>query len=258
MVKRGISPLIATVLLVAMGVALAALVSTYVIKQTKAFKPESFIEDSPYCEDLNLEPVISKDKDWRDVTPSLRQPWPKSVFLDPAAFTPGSDPYSADTLPLCSPSSDPEMFCAIEGIGFRNKGSFSVQSVLITPPGAETQGYIPLHEIGSTTEPSTIPPGKTWGYKLEDGSVVRNIPVYYFPNLLVSSRIFKVTPQVRDPDKSQKLGRPVVIPCSKQVISFDLKDICPRCLCPGCPVDTDGDAASNPTFNKPICGKCPS
>src|SRR3989338_391385 len=54
MTKRGISPLIATVLLVAFSIALAAIVSTYVINKTKEFKPEAIIEDSLLCDSVAL------------------------------------------------------------------------------------------------------------------------------------------------------------------------------------------------------------
>src|SRR3989344_437354 len=52
--KRGISPLIATVLLVAFAVALAGIVSNYVINKTKEFKPEAIVEDSLLCDEVSL------------------------------------------------------------------------------------------------------------------------------------------------------------------------------------------------------------
>src|SRR3989344_2957906 len=59
--KRGISPLIATVLLVAFAVALAGIVSTYVISKTKEFKPEAIVEDSLLCDEVNLGFSVDSD-----------------------------------------------------------------------------------------------------------------------------------------------------------------------------------------------------
>ena len=52
--KRGISPLIATVLLIGTTIAIAAIVSTYVIQQTKKFDPEAIVGESTFCQDVVL------------------------------------------------------------------------------------------------------------------------------------------------------------------------------------------------------------
>ena len=52
--KRGISPLIATVLLIGATIMIAAIVSTFIINQTKKFEPEKFMGESSYCQDVVL------------------------------------------------------------------------------------------------------------------------------------------------------------------------------------------------------------
>lgn len=54
MKNKGLSPLIATVLLMAFAIAIAAIVSTYIMNQTKEFKPEKLIEDSLLCDEVSL------------------------------------------------------------------------------------------------------------------------------------------------------------------------------------------------------------
>ena len=79
MKKRAISPLIATVILVGFTVALGAIVSTYLIKQAKGFNPESFVEESPYCESIVLEPVeVGVPQGVNG-----REPWPFSTVIPP-------------------------------------------------------------------------------------------------------------------------------------------------------------------------------
>lgn len=52
--KKGVSPLLAAVLLIAFSIVLAAIVSNFVIKKTKEFKPEVIAEDSVYCDSVSL------------------------------------------------------------------------------------------------------------------------------------------------------------------------------------------------------------
>lgn len=68
-IKKGVSPLIATVLLVAFAVAIGAVVSNYVIQKTKEFKPEKLVEDSLLCDEVSLgysidPPDDTLAKDW--------------------------------------------------------------------------------------------------------------------------------------------------------------------------------------------------
>src|SRR3989344_7404170 len=52
--KKGVSPLLAAVLLVAFAIALGAIVSNYLIKQAKEFNPEKIAEESVFCESVTL------------------------------------------------------------------------------------------------------------------------------------------------------------------------------------------------------------
>lgn len=52
--KRGVSPLIATVILVAISIAMAATISTYFLKQAKEFNPEEIVEGGILCESVTL------------------------------------------------------------------------------------------------------------------------------------------------------------------------------------------------------------
>ncbi len=52
--KKGVSPLLAAVLLIAFSIVLAAIVSNFVIKKTKEFKPDVIAEESVYCDSVSL------------------------------------------------------------------------------------------------------------------------------------------------------------------------------------------------------------
>ena len=96
--KRAVSPLIATVLLIGFAITLGAIVSTFVIKQTKDFKPESFLEESPYCDGATLEPFAVNSRN-----------------------------------PVRATSAGPTR--TLENFGLKNKGSFNVLSVIVKAPG---------------------------------------------------------------------------------------------------------------------------
>src|SRR3989344_2469009 len=105
--KKGVRPLIATVMLVGFAVALAAVVSTFVIKETKKFNPESFLEDSPYCENIVIEAVGGlRDTDDEVIPITIK------------------DANSAETDPQ-------KKFYLLDGMGIKNKGSFIVKRYLL-------------------------------------------------------------------------------------------------------------------------------
>lgn len=69
MSKKGISDIIAWVLLIGFTIAMAAFVSNWVIEQTKKFNPEGAVGGPKiYCEDviLNIENIIKRDGDCAD------------------------------------------------------------------------------------------------------------------------------------------------------------------------------------------------
>lgn len=98
--NKGVSPLIATVLLIGFSVALAAMVSTFVIQKTKDFDPSSVVASS-YCEQAAL-----------------------AVGSAPATLgeSEGSCPTGGDYL-------------LAENLQLVNKGAFTVRKISYTPPG---------------------------------------------------------------------------------------------------------------------------
>ena len=106
MQKKGISPLIATVLLVAFSIALAAIVSTYVVQKTKEFKPEAIIEDTLLCDEVYLDYRIDADED---------------------GYTLSYEQVSANL----------EIY-KLKGLKIVNKGAFSIHKYVINSPGLET------------------------------------------------------------------------------------------------------------------------
>jgi len=109
--KRGISPLIATVLLVAFSIALAAIVSNYVIQKTKEFKPEKIVEDSLLCDEVNL-----------------------GYSIDPVPSTIPASNW------LCTTITSPEI---LAGINIVNKGKFSVYKYSVSVEGKTIQQEAP-------------------------------------------------------------------------------------------------------------------
>ncbi len=106
--KRGVSPLIAAVLLVGFSVALAAIVSQFVIKETKKFGPEQFLEDSPFCENIVVEVArLPPATDSPTVVPDV-----KITGLGGTTFN-------------------------LEGLGVKNKGSFAVKRLVLRSGGKE-------------------------------------------------------------------------------------------------------------------------
>ncbi len=103
--KKGVSPLIATVMLVGFAVALAAVVSTFVIKETKKFNPESFLEESPYCENIVIEAVQLHDAQGK----------PRDILIEKLEGG----------------------FYTLKGMGVKNKGSFVVKRYIFKSGGKE-------------------------------------------------------------------------------------------------------------------------
>lgn len=113
--KKGVSPLLAAVLLIAFSIALASIVSTFIIKKTKEFNPESIAQESTYCESVTL---------------SYR---------------------TAEALGIVSPigSSNVHLF---NGLLIVNKGTFSIHQFRVTAPGFPTRPY-PIDTIDKTLKP---------------------------------------------------------------------------------------------------------
>lgn len=144
--KRGISPLIATVLLVAFSIALAAIVSTYVIQQTKKFKPMAIVEDSLLCDDVSL------DYDIED---------PQNLQYE----TSGS-------------------ICTLKGITLVNKGAFSIYKYIITSPGLGTSPEQFFLNEGNNEKSPILPQGTrkiTIGLKNREDKLIKITPIVKDP-----------------------------------------------------------------------------
>ncbi len=185
--KRGVSPLIATVLLVGFAVALAAIVSTFVIKETKKFNPESFLEDSPFCENIVIEAVGNIKANTGDMT----------------------------TIPIGIKSVGGG-FYELQGIGIKNKGSFNVKAFSVKSGGTNPTPIIPGKEdpADDTSLYEGRPGGVTIVRKKSDQSVIG------IPFVKNDEQTIVIQASVRDPEKDK------VFPCPKQEIRVNYKEIC--------------------------------
>ncbi|MFA4887315.1 MAG: archaellin/type IV pilin N-terminal domain-containing protein [Candidatus Nanoarchaeia archaeon] len=235
MSKRGISPLIATVMLVGFAVALGAMVSTFLIKEAKDFKPESFLEDSPFCEGVVLEPVVV-DRPTGATGIAANADWPMAGMPPSGGGLFAPIDYSGRGWSGCVGGN----ICLIHGIGFRNKGSFSVHSILVSGGGVSNQPVLPIKNcpanppLGSpqcTVGVASLPPGKVWGFAAGQNEF-RNPSLPY--RSLDPSRVLKITPRVVDPEKTAEAKEAdsnapnVIVPCPKQEISVNIDTVCPR------------------------------
>ena len=103
--KRGISPLISAVLLIGFSVALAAVVSTFVIQKTKDFDVGSVVSSS-YCEEVVL-----------------------GIGVQGPTFNP-------DALSL----EDPNLLL-LQDFSLANKGAFTIRQLSYTAPGLSSIEY---------------------------------------------------------------------------------------------------------------------
>jgi len=185
--KRGISPLIATVLLVAFAVAMAAFVSTFVIKKTKEFKPASFVEDSALCDSVTLAYDIIKD-------PTSTPPDKLKLSLAPGV----TNTY------------------LIEGLSLRNKGSFSIYKITINAPGQSSD----LDFTKKLASPKGLTPSTSTFAKDPDPGFI----TFAFKRDPKNKNI-KIVPWVKDPDKDPADPESNVV-CSKKVLLIDPVDLC--------------------------------
>lgn len=149
--KRGISPLIATVLLVAFSIALAAMVSTYIIGKTKEFKPEAIIEDSLLCD---------------------------NVALDYSVESTGINPLTLQALS--------GNLKKLTGLKLVNKGSFTIYKYTMNAPGVSTLNNIPLkgkNDAGGDV--TNLKPGESLGFeiglKVTADKLIKIIPIIQDP-----------------------------------------------------------------------------
>lgn len=131
--KRGISPLIAAILLVAFAVTLAALVSTYVINKAKEFHPEEIAEESLLCESVSL------------------------GYTADAAISIDAIPGDTSGLQLIGP------------ITLINRGAFSIHQLIITAPGQVSQPYPVWDTSVSPARAIALEPGANNKYNISIG-----------------------------------------------------------------------------------------
>jgi len=123
--KRGISPLIATVLLIGFSVMMAALVSNYIIKQTKEFDIEKMIGSDELCSEVSFQIVPSPDQE---------------ITCDDVAESVG----------ICSDG----LVRTLGSASLKNKGSFSIWKLTVN---SESVGS---YELGTDDESLVTPSGE--------------------------------------------------------------------------------------------------
>lgn len=112
--KRGISPLLAAVLLIAFAIAMAAIVSTFVLKKTREFNPNVIAQESVFCESVNIGYTVD----------------------DPNSLTINTTVPSVELL---------------QGITIINRGTFSIHKFIVSSPGLESSDYLIRNATGIST-----------------------------------------------------------------------------------------------------------
>ncbi|MBS3168051.1 hypothetical protein J4216_02935 [Candidatus Woesearchaeota archaeon] len=195
--KRGISPLLSAVILVAFVVTLGAVVSSYFIKQAKEFDPNLIAEESVYCDSVGLGYDVLDRANFNTHQEGGIDP----VTMDPA--TPGSGrpinfgPNPSPTRRLLSP------------LTLINKGTFSIHKLIITAPGAGSVTYQIVDSSGATPTLSSISPGQNNKY---------NISIDL--NTGFNDDEIKIIPIINDTEKSQ------FIRCVNRQIVINYTQLC--------------------------------
>ncbi len=108
--KRGISPLLAAVLLVAFSITLAALVSTFIIKKAREFNPDVIAQESVLCDGVSLGYTVSQ----ADI----------------------------GTFGISRPNGAPASVEVLGPLTLTNRGSFSIHRLIITAAGVPSVQHI--------------------------------------------------------------------------------------------------------------------
>ena len=127
--KKGVSPLLAAVLLVALAITMSAIVSNYIINKTKEFNPEQLAEGSIFCESASLGFTVP-------------DPAKLAVYKD-------IDPVSGNKIN----GQGVNLFGPITLV---NRGTFSIHQLIISAPGLQSLNYLILEQGGKV---SSIKPG---------------------------------------------------------------------------------------------------
>lgn len=189
--KKGISPLIATVILVAISVALAATISTYLINKAKEFKPGELVEGSVYCESVTLGYDANLDSE------------DSSMDFE---ITRGGDGQ------------------ILKNIVLVNRGSFAIHKLIITAPGYSTLTTNILIEEEDSGESvlGKIDPGENNKYSID-------IAFRDDQTTNIADREINIVPVICDSEKSECVENDkvfVVCPDRKLVINYE--ELCKR------------------------------
>ncbi len=201
--KRGISPLIATILLVAFSIALAAIVSTYLINQTKKFKPEAIVEDSLLCDNVAIDYSIESGS----ISALEYESVGSNLFL-------------------------------LKGLNIVNKGSFSIHKYSIIAPGVGPRDGQPAGWYSDDpNNPNVLNPNtlscatSTTGVIFCAGPLPPGNKQEVRIGLANSADgIIKITPIIKDPEKEE----PTYVKCIRNQLVLDHKKICEDLKAPLC------------------------
>lgn len=211
--KRGISPLIATVMLIGFTIVMAGIVSTFIIRQTKEnFNPDKLLEDSSLCDQMFLGIEI-----------------PDSTKVK---ISNGANP-SANNPPR------------LQGIYIKNKGSYAVRGLYVdVKEGDVTVPYIFDKKIGKISHSSLLvslegsneqqyfAPTKLYSFGKDpaeaanawDANVGIPLPSDGYKNCNAKPCTIKITPIIWDFEREKPVS------CLKSVLSFDYKELCDKYL----------------------------
>jgi len=133
--KRGIGPLLATVILVAIAVTLGAMVSNYMINKAKEFDPSKIAEESVYCESVTLGyTAYAEDNDVEVINSDggIEELGLTNTILGPIVLI--------------------------------NRGAFSIHKLIITSPGYES---LPPRNIIVGNSAGKLDPGKKYAINVQ-------------------------------------------------------------------------------------------
>ena len=191
--KRGISPLIATVLLIGFTVAMAGIVSTFIIKQTKETFNADLLDDSSICDQMSL-----------------------GVYADATKL-------------VISPGTTINY---LKGVYIQNKGSYAVRGLVVSTSNNSvdiqytfdsrinkhivTGDLLSLDTLkgDASKQEYYLPPAGT--YKFGNPSSPTGIPI----SKVTNTYKIKVYPIIFDPEKQKG------VKCIKSVLVFDYDEIC--------------------------------
>lgn len=170
--KKGVSPLLATVLLVAFAIALAAIVSTYVINKAREFDPSSIAQSSVYCDSVSLGYTIND--------PNL------------LGFVTKTGGYKF-----------------LSGLTLVNRGTFSIQQLIITAPGQGTRTYPIIDKSVTPYKVGKIKPGADNKY-----------PIELQLNTVSRPEVIRIVPVIMDIEKNQ------LVECTDRQLIFNYQELC--------------------------------